>query len=523
MLRERIAGIDISAGGVAVACVVPRSKGGLLVTHAAYAEIPGGADTAAVADIIRQLWKKARIPTFTVASCINSGSLFLEHFSHLGLSEEESRSTLRMEAEESLQVGAQHLLYDVHEFHAAGAPSSAAPTREGFLVAARRSIVDEHRNLLRLAGLYPVICDVDALAVCNLWLFLNPNGVAPVDGVFFVNLTRRMAHLAILSADGRVHPRTIVCGSADWASSIDYLIENISGQIDYVETKFGMPPPGRLLLTGELPRERGSFVEKISRQLPNFPVECWSPMADDRVHASGTARQIKNDPEIAPRMTACLGLALRGSAAATFTVNLIGSLIPPAPKRSRFFLWMLAYVVAMGLTMAALVWRTTARAIDLHAWRAQIAVQEAWLRRAYPDVHRIDEYAQDLRSGLDHALTALQGIREMSILRMELAPIVLALLEPMTEGMRLNSFTADRSRKSVAFEVAIPLTVFERRKSNELDLISAWNEHPVLKTRLRGIVLVSSRRSMGPTGFEYVLAFSSALKSAPESPTKREP
>jgi hypothetical protein len=50
--------------------------------------------------------------------------------------------------------------------------------------------------------------------------------------------------------------------------------------------------------------------------------------------------------------------------------------------------------------------------------------------------------------------------------------------------------------------------------------MTAWNENPVLRTRLKSIVLIGSRRARGPTGFEYVLTFSGMLK---DGRTTQEP
>ncbi len=307
--RETVAGVDISDGGVAVACVVPRRGGGLDVTHAGYAEIPGGTQETDIAGIVRSVWRHAAMPTYTVASCLNTGSLLLQYFHYQDLSEDETRSALRLEAEESLQVPAKDLLFDWHALARKEASAGKTTAREGVLVAAPRAAVDQHRGVLASAGLYPVVLDVGALAVCNLWLHLS-GGRQPDDVVFAVNLTRQSAHLVILAADGRVYPRTIVCGSGDWSTSIDYLVDNITGQEDYAETKLGMPPVRRILLTGSIPGG-GAFIDRV-QALVAHPVEGWTPMAGEQVSVARRASRLKTNPDLARRMTVSLGLALRG-------------------------------------------------------------------------------------------------------------------------------------------------------------------------------------------------------------------
>lgn len=306
--RESVAGVDISDGGVAVAYVVPGRDGSLEVTHAGYAEIPGSAKDADISGIVRGLWRSTGMPTSTVASSLNSGSLLLQYFHYRDLSEDETRSALRLEAEESLQVPAKDLLFDWHVMAQREAKGPRTAASEGVLVAAPRVAVNQHLAVLSGAGLYPVILDVGALAVCNLWLHLSA-GRAPDDVVFAVNLTRQSAHLVILAADGRAYPRTIVCGSGDWDTSIDHLVDNITGQEEYSESKLGMPPVRRILLTGSIPGG-GAFLEKLGRRLAH-PVEGWTPLAEERVSVSRRARQLKTDPDLARRMTVSLGLAMR--------------------------------------------------------------------------------------------------------------------------------------------------------------------------------------------------------------------
>jgi Tfp pilus assembly PilM family ATPase len=309
LIREAVAGVDISDGGIAAACVVPRRGGGLDVTHAGYADIAGDATDAEVAAIVRSVWRQAAIPTYTVASCLNTGSLLLQYFHYQDLSEEETRSALRLEAEESLQVPAKDLLFDWHGRLIGNGAAGRPPARDGVLVAAPRAAVDQHRSILAAAGLYPVVLDVGALAVCNLWLHLS-NGLQPDEVVFAINLTRHSAHLVILAGDRRVYPRTIVCGSGDWGTSIDHLVDNITGQEDYAETKLGLPAVRRILMTGSIPGG-SAFIAKVQERVAH-PVEGWTPLAGEQVAVSRRASRLKTDPDLARRMTVSLGLALRG-------------------------------------------------------------------------------------------------------------------------------------------------------------------------------------------------------------------
>lgn len=307
--REWIAGVDITGNGIAVARVQAGAGGRVRVTHAGYAELSANASDADIAHRLRKLWHEARMPTYTVCSCVNTGSLLLKHFSYRDLTHPELASALRIEAEESLQTPSESLVIDWHEVSRAGQSDDRPGLREGLLVVTNREEIDRQRRLLAAAGLYPVIIDVASLAVCNLWLHMRR--ADPTDPVIFVvNLVRHAANLVVLDHEGRVYPRTILTHFGSWAEAADYLVDNIVGQENYAVSKLKMHPVGKLLLTGEVPAGN-ALVESI-RTATGHPVEHWTPLEDPRLQVARGARSVLEQPEIARRMTVCLGLALRG-------------------------------------------------------------------------------------------------------------------------------------------------------------------------------------------------------------------
>ncbi len=308
-IREQVAGIDITETGVAAACIAS-ARGGVVVTHAWFEPLPPEAPSAEVAHRIRKVWHRGGFRTRTVAAALNSGALLVRHFRYEGLSEDEARSALRLEAEESLQIPAKDLCTDVHLVRAPGnSGEGRCEALEGLMVAAPRDAVNGLVRLLAEAGLFPVLVDVGAMAVCNLWLYLNA-GREGDEVVFAINLTHRQAHMVILDRGGRAYPRTVVCGSSDWTGSLDYLAENILSQIEYAETNLGFAPTRKVLLTGETPADP-AMMDRLAAAT-ELGVEAWTPLADPSVRKAGRVRVVSDDLAIARRMTVSLGLALRG-------------------------------------------------------------------------------------------------------------------------------------------------------------------------------------------------------------------
>jgi hypothetical protein len=189
-------------------------------------------------------------------------------------------------------------------------------------------------------------------------------------------------------------------------------------------------------------------------------------------------------------------------------------IVPPPVRRARIFMLFVAYIALFGAISTFAAWRLTVKVVELQGRRHGMSMQERWFRQKFPDVASFQEYADDLRLGLDHCEAQLAGINEVVGRRCDLPPLLLAILQPMTSGMRMGSFSIDREKKSFGFEVSVPAATFERRRQGDADIMTSWNEHPVLRTRLKSIVLIGSRRARGPTGFEYALTFSGVMKDA---------
>ena len=64
------------------------------------------------------------------------------------------------------------------------------------------------------------------------------------------------------------------------------------------------------MLNGEVPA--GTSLVEALRTATGHPVEHWTPLEDPRLQVARGARSVLEQPEIARRMTVCLGLALRG-------------------------------------------------------------------------------------------------------------------------------------------------------------------------------------------------------------------
>ncbi|MDF7824477.1 pilus assembly protein PilM [Pontiellaceae bacterium B12227] len=308
--RENIAGINIADGVVSAARIVKRGRHKIALTHAGWMEYAPDASDEEIVQVVRKLWKKIRMPTTTVCAGLHSRSLCLKYFKYPDLAPRELTSALGLEAEESLQLPPEEIVYDWHLNRPKNDPyTHVGEALHGILVAVDKHKVNEQLNLLKKAGLFPVLTDVGCTSLCNLYLALRGDKVNKDSAVCVVNLSRYNADISILYNDHYIYPRTIISRSAEWSSKVQYLIENISDALLYYHVKVDKTPVTQLVITGFVPEE-SEFVAQIHDTI-GLPTEVWSPLQDPNFSIPHAFKSARKNNVISPLMTTSLGLGLR--------------------------------------------------------------------------------------------------------------------------------------------------------------------------------------------------------------------
>jgi len=309
---ENIAGIHLADGVVSTARVVRRGRRRIALTHAGWMDYAPDASDEEIVAVVRKLWKKTRMPTKTVCAGLHTRSLCLKYFKYPDLAPRELTSALHLEAEESLQLPPEEIALDWHLNRPRNDPyTQLGEPLHGVLVASPKKEINRQLNLLKKAGLFPVITDVGCTSLCNLFLALRGEKVNNNNAVCVVNLSRYHADIAILYADHYIYPRTIISRSAEWSTKVQYLIENVSDALLYYHVKVDKTPVTQLVLTGFVPDEP-EFVAQVHDSI-GLPTEVWSPLRDENFLISHSVKSAKKYNVISPLMTTSLGLGLRNT------------------------------------------------------------------------------------------------------------------------------------------------------------------------------------------------------------------
>ncbi|MBF0185619.1 MAG: type IV pilus assembly protein PilM [Magnetococcales bacterium] len=265
-----------------------------------------------------------------------SGSAVITKKIHMApLSELELEEQIALEAEEYIPFEIQDVNLDFHII------SRQDDNMEVLLVACKKELIESHAALIRQAGLQPLVCDLDLLALINAWQTFVPGNPATM----LVNMGASMLNVAIVSADGQPgYIRDHALGSRQMiqelqsrcecpfpaaeqllimtenptqnqvvntqrqeiiATFLEQLLQQLRQALQFYKAASPEQPVSRILLAGGaalLPAAATTLQERLQ-----LPVTVWDPLAGLSPLAAASAT-----PCAAPRYAIALGLALRG-------------------------------------------------------------------------------------------------------------------------------------------------------------------------------------------------------------------
>ncbi|HMP75845.1 MAG TPA: pilus assembly protein PilM [Kiritimatiellia bacterium] len=304
---EDIVGLDWSDGEITAARVDVSPLGAVSLLNVGWARTGVGASDAALAGAIREVWRSAGMPSHTVAVSIRNRSVVVRPFSYPSLRSEELQAALRLEAEESLQLPREEIAVDWHLNHAPvpGVPGEGQ-SYSGLLVAAPLKEVEHHLSILRMAGLYPVVMDLGATAVGNLYRTMHREPKACEDACV-LHLTRQSADIVMLFNGDGLYARTLHARGETWDASISTLVEGLQDALKYYVFKLRGQPVRRLVVTGHLPGQ-SDFLNVLQAKA-DVPVERWDPLA--HIKPAGVRVRSRLAAGAPPPLSICMGLSLR--------------------------------------------------------------------------------------------------------------------------------------------------------------------------------------------------------------------
>ena len=170
--KQGLIGLDI--GTHSIKAVQLKGKGdNLRLENLAMLEIPPGVQEEAdpalknglTAGVIKQLMKENDIRSKNVVTAISGDSVIVRYVKLPYMSEDELKNVITYEAEQYIPLAIDQVVLD---FEILGELEEEGQRKiEVLLVAAKEDIIDQHVDILKRAGLTPIVIDVDTFALGN--------------------------------------------------------------------------------------------------------------------------------------------------------------------------------------------------------------------------------------------------------------------------------------------------------------------------------------------------------------------
>ena len=205
-------GLDIGSSSIKVA-ELRESKKGYQLVNFGLVSIPPEAivdgaimNTSAVEDAIVSLLGERKIKTKEVVASVSGQSVMIRKITMPAMTEEQLEEQIQWEAAQYIPFEIADVNLDFQILN----PGDEEGNMEVLLVAAKKEVINDYVTVLRDAGLNPVVIDVDAFALLNMYEVNYP--IMENEVVALVNIGASLINIVVLQSGKYVFSRDISMG-----------------------------------------------------------------------------------------------------------------------------------------------------------------------------------------------------------------------------------------------------------------------------------------------------------------------
>jgi len=205
-------GLDIGSSSIKVA-ELRESKKGYQLVNFGLVSIPPEAivdgaimNTSAVEDAIVSLLGERKIKTKEVVASVSGQSVMIRKITMPAMTEEQLEEQIQWEAAQYIPFEITDVNLDFQILN----PGDEEGNMEVLLVAAKKEVINDYVTVLRDAGLNPVVVDVDAFALLNMYEVNYP--IMENEVVALVNIGASLINIVVLQGGKYVFSRDISMG-----------------------------------------------------------------------------------------------------------------------------------------------------------------------------------------------------------------------------------------------------------------------------------------------------------------------
>lgn len=342
--KTDVVGLDIGSNSIKLIQMQQTKKGWRLL-NLGIIQLPPEAivdgsiiDSMTVMSAVKDLVVQQGIKTKNCVSALTGHSVIIKKVNLPVMTEAELGESIQWEAEQYIPFP----ITDVNiDFQILGADTEGRGQMEVMLVAVKKDVINDYTNVIKEAGLLPVIVDVDSFALENM--FEMNYSIAPNENIAIVNIGATITSINVLRSDVTIFTRAIPLGGNQFteeiqkaigisfkdaeaiklggevsgidAGGVPQVIERISGNIA-IEVKRSIDfflggAPGmfisKIYLSGGCTKTKG--LPAIIQERTAIPIEMVNPFTNVEVSPKKFAPDYIKD--IAPYFGVGVGLAIR--------------------------------------------------------------------------------------------------------------------------------------------------------------------------------------------------------------------
>lgn len=341
-----LVGLDIGSSAVKAVELV-KIKKGYQVTGFAYeglgpdAVVDGAImDAPAVAASIKRTFAAAKFKLKSVATGVSGHSVIVKRVVVPAMTEADVEASIQMDAEQYIPFEIAEVNLDYQVVGPGTTSSDEEPGFEVVLVAAKKDKIQNHTNVISLAGRIPEVVDIDAFALQNV--FEANYRVAPNATVALLNIGASLMNINITKDGMPLFIRDVSVGGNQYTdilqkelqlnfqeaedlklgraggseaemvqplleSITDMLIMEVQKTFDFFRETYPSEAINYVLISGGTSRLAG-LADKIQETFA-YPTEVLDPFKSITISPKVDAAQLTS---VGPALAVAVGLALRG-------------------------------------------------------------------------------------------------------------------------------------------------------------------------------------------------------------------
>lgn len=172
-------------------------------------------DSMTVTNTLKDLIREHNVKVKDAVSSLTGHSVIIKKVSFPAMTEEELSESIQWEAEQYIPFPIAEVNID---FQIMGADTEGRGQMDVMLVAVKRDVINDYTNVIKEAGLNPVVIDVDSFALENMLEVNYP--VTPGEMIAAVNIGASITSISVIVGGFTIFTRSIPMGGNQFTEEI---------------------------------------------------------------------------------------------------------------------------------------------------------------------------------------------------------------------------------------------------------------------------------------------------------------